>query len=117
MPLRILDRDGSGELWRITAALIWAANHGADVANLSIGYPENVRLLKDLLDCLDAGVTMPGPPPTTFPEIGTHRLAVSVAAGNGGSTAMVYPAAESADGMLAVCASTPNDLVAPFSSY
>lgn len=53
MPLRILRPDGSGELWRITAALIWAANHGADVANLSIGFPENNRVLHDLLDCVD----------------------------------------------------------------
>ena len=43
MPIRILKPDGSGELWRITAGLIWAANHGADIANLSIGYPENVQ--------------------------------------------------------------------------
>jgi subtilisin family serine protease len=64
MPLRILDSDGSGELWRITAALIWAANHGADVVNMSIGYPDDVRLLHDLLDCLDVGVS--GTPP--FPR-------------------------------------------------
>src|SRR4029079_13408212 len=36
MPLRILDREGTGDAWRLVAALIWAANHGADVANLSV---------------------------------------------------------------------------------
>jgi subtilisin family serine protease len=114
MPLRILDRDGSGELWRITAGLIWAAAHGADVANLSIGYPENTRVLHDLLDCIDVGTTPTG---TTFPEIGTGRLAVSVASGNGGNTTMVFPAAETRDGMLSVAASTRYDELAIFSSY
>lgn len=118
MPLRILDRDGSGELWRITAAVIWAANHGADVANLSIGYPEDVRVLHDLLDCIDLGSSPNGTiTPTTFPEIGTRRLAVAVASGNGGNTAEVFPAAEQRDGMLSVAASTRYDLLAPFSSY
>lgn len=114
MPIRILDRDGSGELWRITAGLIWAANHGADIANLSIGYPEDVRVLHDLLDCIDLGQTATG---TTFPEIGTRRLAVSVASGNGGNTNEVFPAAERRDGMLSVAASSDNDRLAPFSSY
>jgi thermitase len=114
MPLRILDRDGSGELWRITGGLIFAANHGADVANLSLGYPEDVRVLHDLLDCLDVGATPTG---TTFPELGTHRLAVAVASGNGGNTTMVFPAAEQRDGMLSVAASTRYDTLAGFSSY
>ncbi len=114
MPLRILDRDGSGELWRITAGLIWAAAHGADVANLSLGYPDDVRVLHDLLDCLDLGSTATG---TTFPEIGTRRLAVSVASGNGGNTTQVFPAAEQRDGMLSVAASTKYDNLASFSSY
>ncbi len=114
MPLRILGPDGSGELWRITAGLIWAAAHGADVANLSIGYPEDVRVLHDLLDCVDVGSTVTG---TTFPEIGTRRLAVAVASGNGMGTAAVFPAAERRDGMLAVGASTRYDDLAAFSTY
>jgi subtilisin family serine protease len=114
MPIRILGQDGSGELWRITAGLIWAASHGAEIANLSIGYPDDVRVLHDLLDCFDLGMTADG---TTFPEIGTHRLAVSVAAGNGGSTTPVFPAAEQRDGMLSVGASTRYDMLAGFSSY
>ena len=84
------------------------------MANLSIGYPENVRVLHDLLDCIDVGATPEG---TTFPELGTRRLAVSVASGNGGNTAMIFPAAERRDGMLSVAASTRDDKLAIFSSY
>ena len=114
MPLRILDQNGEGELWRITAALIWAANHGADVANLSLGYPEDVRVLHDLLDCLDLGTTPTG---TTFPEIATRRLAVAVSSGNGANAVEVFPAAEQRDGMLSVSATTRYDEMALFTSY
>lgn len=114
MPIRVLNKDGEGELWRITAGLIWAASHGADVANLSLGYPDDVRLLHDLLDCVDVGTTPTG---TTFPEIGTRRLAVSVSSGNGANTTPVFPAAEQRDGMLSVAASTRYDELALFTSY
>jgi subtilisin family serine protease len=113
MPIRILNRDGSGELWRITAGLIWAANHGADVVNLSIGYPQNVRLLHDLLRCNEVGESEDG---STFPEL-IRPIAVSVASGNGGGITPVYPAAEARDAMLAVGASTRNDRLAAFSTY
>ena len=70
--------------------------------------------MHDLLDCLDLGETPDG---TRFPELGTRRLAVSVASGNGGNTTRVYPAAETRDGMLSVSATTRYDLLADFSSY
>jgi subtilisin family serine protease len=114
MPLRVLDQNGEGELWRITAAIIWAANHGAEVANLSFGYPDDVRLLKDLFDCTDVGTTPTG---TTFPEIGLNRLAVVAAAGNGGNTVPIFPAAEDLNGSIGVGASTRNDMLAEFSTY
>ncbi len=37
MPLRVLDAAGQGEDWHVAAALRWAADKGANVANLSIG--------------------------------------------------------------------------------
>jgi subtilisin family serine protease len=119
MPLRILDRDGSGELWRITAAIIWAARHGADIVNLSIGYPDRVRVLSSLLQCADVGVSDDG---TTFPEIGTGRLIITVSSGNNGeipgmATTRVYPAAERVSSKIAVAASTRFDGLATFSSY
>src|SRR5688572_29525469 len=47
MPIRILDKDGEGDLWRITAAVIWAANNGADIINISFGYPDHPELLEN----------------------------------------------------------------------
>jgi subtilisin family serine protease len=58
---------------------------------------------------------------TVFNEIGTHRLAVTVASGNGGDTACptcpIYPGAENADGKITVAASTRYDNLASFSTY
>ena len=70
-------------------------------------------MLHELLDCVSLGASGG----TTFPEIGLHRLAVTVAAGNGGSTAAVYPAADQADGALPVTSSTHYDELSSFSTY
>ena len=37
MPIKALDSDGSGTSSDITKAIIWAADHGADVINMSLG--------------------------------------------------------------------------------
>ncbi len=57
MPLRVLNSDGSGELWRIKNAIIYAANHGANVVNISFGYPDKVDLLKKLIEPCHDGTT------------------------------------------------------------
>ena len=41
MPLRVLDSNGEGELWRVAKAILWAADHGADVINMSFSYPKD----------------------------------------------------------------------------
>lgn len=112
MPIRILDTDGSGELWRVTAAIIWAANHGADVINISFGYNSSPDLLKDLLDNCD------GTPPAgtkTFPEM-LRQVAVIAGAGNGGNSVPIFPAGNRIDAQLGVGATTRNDYLWNFST-
>lgn len=43
LSVKVLGRTGSGSLGGILAGLVWAADQGADVANLSIGIPGGVR--------------------------------------------------------------------------
>ena len=58
MPLRVLDANGEGELWRVAKAIIWASQHGADVVNMSFGYPKDFApgsntFLEDIMKSCD----------------------------------------------------------------
>jgi subtilisin family serine protease len=112
MPIRVLDANGEGELWRVVAAIVWAANHGADVINISFGYDVEPKLLKNLLDNCDT------PPAGTqlFPELNGNKLVVISGAGNGGNAVPIYPAGTPMDPQLGVGASTRLDNLAEFST-
>ena len=76
MPIRVLTPDLAGSARAIARGLRFAADHGADVANLSIAGPSPARVLKDALDYAAArGVT------------------VVAAAGNDGRPSVSWPAA------------------------
>ena len=70
MPLRVLDAAGGGSDVAAAAGLRWAADHGAQVANLSFGGPTGSPVLSDAVAYATAkGVT------------------IVAAAGNAGTTA------------------------------
>jgi len=76
MPIRVLRPDLSGSARTIARGLRFAADHGADVANLSIAGPARSRVLKEAVDYASSkGVT------------------VVAAAGNDGRPAVGWPAA------------------------
>ncbi len=75
MPIRVLKPDLAGSARTIAAGLRFAADHGADVANLSIAGPSGARVLKDAVDYASSkGVT------------------IVAAAGNDGRPAVSWPA-------------------------
>jgi subtilisin family serine protease len=125
MPLRVLDRDGVGDLWRVKDALVWAANHGATIVNMSFGYPADLTpqsntFLQDLFNGCD-DVVVPGQ--QAFPEFNDHKLLIVAGAGNGGQigngASRIYPAAERGDtddNLLSVGATTKLDQLAAFST-
>jgi subtilisin family serine protease len=76
MPLRVLNADGQGDIFTVAQAIRHAADHGADVINLSLGTASPSFLLADAT------------------RYAARRGALLLAAaGNGASAAPQYPAA------------------------
>jgi len=49
MPVKVMDKDGEGEDDIIADGIVWAANHGAKIINLSIGSETENKILDDAL--------------------------------------------------------------------
>lgn len=47
MPVRVLDSDGRGTLFNLTQSLVYAAERGAQVINLSLGATHDTSMLRD----------------------------------------------------------------------
>jgi len=96
MPVKVLNRFGWGTLADVAEGIRFAADHGAQIINLSLGGPSKSRILEDAVKhAQDRGVL------------------VIAAAGNSGKS-VGYPAAY--DGVVAVSATDSNDKIAWFSS-
>ncbi|MBI3200921.1 MAG: peptidase S8 [Myxococcales bacterium] len=96
MPVKVLSQDGFGTTTDVADGIRWAADHGAQVINLSLGGSRNSRILQRAIDhARSRGVT------------------VVAAAGNSGG-AVGYPGGSA--GVIGVSALTPNDQLASFSS-
>ena len=96
MPVKVLNRYGWGTLADVAEGIRYAADHGAQVINMSLGGPSSVGILKDAVEhAISKGVI------------------VVAAAGNSGKS-VGYPAAY--PGVIAVSATDQNDKIAWFSS-
>ncbi len=96
MPIKVLAASGSGRTTDVAEGVRYAADHGAQIINLSLGGGTPSRILKKAIDhAIDKGV------------------AVVAAAGNSGGS-VGYPAAY--PGVVAVSATDRNDRIAWFSS-
>lgn len=142
LPVRVLDRDGSGKLWVLAEALAYAVNpdgdldtpDGAQVINLSISTLRRTALLNEIVRdviCADDDDDIDDDDDDDDNGdndrrrgddddaclAGAGRGAVVVAAaGNRGSSTPEYPAAEGLAGLLAVAAHTENGGLADFSN-
>lgn len=97
LPVKVLDRDGTGLTSDIAAGIIWAAKRGARVINLSLGgFGTTVALTDALAYAADRDIVLVG------------------AAGNHGSSARFYPAAD--DHVIGVAASNSLDALYPWSN-
>ncbi|MFN8454149.1 MAG: S8 family serine peptidase [Anaerolineae bacterium] len=75
MPVRVLDVHGDGNIFTLAEAIIYAAEHGANIINLSLGMPEKSNLLEEVTR-----------------EATRHGLTVVGAAGNLNIEQIQYPA-------------------------
>lgn len=111
MTLRTLEPNGIGTVWNQALALAYAADQGADVANISFSFQPRSRVLADVISeitCSAGGACAGGRSP---------GVVVVAAAGNSGVSEQEYPAAEPVPGLIAVGASTADDTLATFSTY
>jgi serine protease len=99
MPVKVLDRNGSGTYTNVANGIIWATDHGANVINLSLGGSSPSRALEAAVQyAYDHGVT------------------VVAAAGNDGSFQVSYPAAYD-NYVIAVGATRYDETRAYYSNY
>lgn len=95
---KALDASGSGSYTAIANAIIWAADNGAKVINLSLGGSVGSTTLKNAVD-----------------YAWNKGAVLACAAGNNGTRAKSYPAAYT--NCIAVAATDQNDAKASFSQY
>ncbi|MFI5934672.1 S8 family peptidase [Actinoplanes sp. NPDC051494] len=99
LPIRALDAKGSGNMADVANGIVYAADHGADVINMSLGATTEIAAMTNAIAyARDKGVT------------------VVAAAGNDGEkgSPVAYPAAD--PGVIAVAATDTADRVASFSN-
>jgi hypothetical protein len=98
MPIRVLDTDGQGYSFTVAEAILFAAENGADVINLSLGMPYESDFLEDIIE-----------------DVTKEGIIVVAAAGNLNSTQQQYPAASEC--VLGVTAVDAERVKADFASY
>lgn len=99
MPVKVLDKNGSGTYSNVADGIYWAVDHGAKVINLSLGGSASSTTLGNAVAyAYNNGVT------------------VIAASGNDGQSIISYPAAYD-DYVVAVGATRYDEARAPYSNY
>ncbi|MEM6788621.1 MAG: S8 family peptidase [Myxococcota bacterium] len=96
MPVKVLSADGWGSTPGVAAGIRWAADHGADVINLSLGSPRSSKVLQEAIDHA------------------RNKGAVVVAAAGNNAGKVGYPGA--CEGVIGVSATDKKGELAWFSS-
>lgn len=98
LPVKVLDSSGSGTYANVASGIIYAADQGSKVINMSLGGSSSSLTLKNAVSYAQSKGSL-----------------IVAAAGNNGNSTAVYPAVY--PGVIAVSASTQDDTLASFSSY
>ncbi|MFQ5855210.1 MAG: S8 family serine peptidase [Anaerolineae bacterium] len=98
MPLRVLNSDGLGNVFTIAEAILFAAQNGADIINLSLGMSKQSRLLANVTE-----------------DVTERGIVVVAAAGNLNTDVEQYPAAE--ESVLGVTSVGPTGEKSAFANF
>jgi thermitase len=98
MPVRVLDDDGTGSQWTVAEGMYWAADHGANIINLSLGTHGSASVLREAVE-----------------EVTDQGVLVVAAAGNDGRDRRMFPAA--APDAIAVGSVGVGDISSTFSNF
>lgn len=99
MPVRVLDEDGGGYNSDITDGITWAASHGADIINLSLGGTNYSQAMQDAVNAAHAA----------------GSLVIAAMGNNRSSNPTNYPAAH--DNVFAVAATDRYDNYTGYSQF
>jgi len=98
MPVKVLNAGGGGTYAGLAAGIIWAANHGAQIINLSLGGQNPDQTLQGAVD-----------------YAASRGVLLVAAAGNYGTTPVLYPARY--PNVIAVAATNSSNTRAAISNY
>jgi subtilisin family serine protease len=98
MPLRVFDNQGQTDLFSVAKAIRYAAQHGAQVINMSFGTYTDSKAIKNSIDYANS-----------------LNLALTASAGNNNTSSPQYPAAYS--GVITTAATDIADQKGSFSNY
>jgi len=98
MPITVLDSNGLGQDGDIIAGVVYAADHGASVINMSFSNPGFSPALQAAIDYAWA-----------------HNVVVVAATGNDGSSAVTFPAGDR--GVIGVSNTNESDALDASSNY
>lgn len=98
MPVKVLNASGNGSFADVAAGIIWAADNGAQIINLSLGGASNSVVLQGAVDYAS-----------------NRGVILVAAAGNTGANFVLYPAHYS--NVIAVAATDNTNTHASFSNY
>lgn len=98
MPLRVFDNQGQTDLFSIAKAIRYAAQHGAQVINMSFGTYTNSKAIKNSIDYANS-----------------LNVTLTASAGNNNTSSPQYPAAYS--GVITTAATDIADRKGSFSNY
>ena len=98
LPVKVLNSAGSGTHSNIAAGIVWAADHGADVINLSLAGPTPSAVVESAVNYAR-----------------NHGVVVVAAAGNEGSSRRFYPAAY--PGVISVAGTNDADILFSWSNH